>query len=56
MRAHSREQLSSCSIATVVDTPASSSLAAAPYQQQLALRQPPAAAETAVAGGPTNIA
>jgi len=24
-----------------------------PYQQQLALRQPPAAAETAAAGGPT---
>jgi len=36
MSAHNREQLLSSSIATVVDTPLSSSLAAAPYQQQLA--------------------
>jgi len=33
MSAHSHDQLSSSSIATVVDTPPSSSLAAAPYQQ-----------------------
>jgi len=52
--AHGREQLSS-SQATGVDVPASSLLAAAaPYQQQLALRQPPAAAtETPAAEGLT---
>jgi len=52
--AHGREQLSS-SHATGVDVPPSSLLAAAaPYQQQLALRQPPAAAtETPAAEGLT---
>ena len=53
MSTHSREQLSSSGIATIVDTPPSSSLATAPYQQQLALRRQPAAIETAAAGGPT---
>ena len=50
---HSREQVSS-SIATIVAESSSpfSSLAAAPYRQQLASRQPPAAAiETAAAEG-----
>ena len=52
---YSREQVSS-SIATVTvePSPPSSSLAAAPYQQQLASRQPLAAAtETAAAEGLT---
>ena len=53
--ARSVEQVSPSSIATVAaveqpSTPQSSSLAAAPYRQQLASRQPPAAAtETAAA-------
>jgi len=58
--ARSVEQASSC-IATVaaVEQPSpspSSSLAAAPYRQQLASRQPPAAAtETAAAQGLTTV-
>ena len=43
--ARSVEQVSSLSVATgIEDDPAAWSLAAAPYRQQLASRQPPAAA------------
>ena len=53
--ARSVEQVSSLSVATgIEDDPAVSSLAAAPYRQQLASRQPPATAtETAAAQGLT---
>jgi len=54
--ARSVEQSSSLSVATGIDAPAfSSPLAAALHQQQLALRQPPAAAETAAARGLTLV-
>jgi len=57
--ARSVEQVSSLSMATGIeedDTPSDSSLAAAPYRQQLASRQPPAAAtETAAAQGLTLV-